>query len=208
MNKLTLGLSFAALAACGAAFAAQIDTPAKGWGNPGPVTRAEAQTRANAMFDRLDANKDGKLDATDREARRTARRTAMFDQLDANKDGQVSRDEFTNFRMERGMGRRGEGMGGPGMGGHGKGHHRMGHHGMGHHGMGGMMQGMADTNKDGAVSKDEFMAAHTAHFDRMDADHDGTVTVEERQAARQAMRQSMRKRMGAPAEAASPAPAD
>jgi len=33
------------------------------------VTRAEAQTHAAAMFARMDVNKDGKIDAGDREAR-------------------------------------------------------------------------------------------------------------------------------------------
>ena len=50
-----------------------------------------------------------------------------------------------------------------------------------------MMLRMADTNKDGAVSKDEFLVAHVKHFDMMDANHDGQLTQAERKAARQKM---------------------
>lgn len=40
------------------------------------VTRAEAETRATAMFDRMDANDDGFLSPEDREGRRWGRRGA------------------------------------------------------------------------------------------------------------------------------------
>ena len=40
------------------------------------VTRAEAQTRAAAMFDRMDANDDGFLTQEDRQGRRWGRRGA------------------------------------------------------------------------------------------------------------------------------------
>jgi hypothetical protein len=60
----------------------------------------------------------------------------------------------------------------------------------------GMMARMADTNHDGAVSRDEFVAAALQRFDRMDANKDGTVTPDERQAAHADMRQHMHDRMG------------
>ena len=50
-----------------------------------------------------------------------------------------------------------------------------------------MMLKMADSNKDGAVSRDEFLAVHAKHFNMMDANHDGQVTQPERKAARQKM---------------------
>ena len=50
----------------------------------------------------------------------------------------------------------------------------------------GMMLKMADTNNDGAISQAEFTAAALKHFDQMDANHDGKVTQDERQAAREA----------------------
>ncbi len=44
----------------------------------------------------------------------------------------------------------------------------------------------ADTNKDGVISKDEFMAAHQARankmFDMMDTNHDGKIDQAERDA--------------------------
>jgi len=49
---------------------------------------------------------------------------------------------------------------------------------------GGMMgggMGMMDTNHDGVISKDEWMA----QFDKLDANHDGKITADEMQAARQ-----------------------
>lgn len=39
---------------------------------------------------------------------------------------------------------------------------------------------IADTDKDGAVSRREYLAMNIARFDRMDADHDGRLTPEER----------------------------
>ena len=50
-----------------------------------------------------------------------------------------------------------------------------------------MMMHMADANKDGVVTKDEFTAAALKRFDAMDTNKDGTVTAQERRAARQAM---------------------
>ena len=52
----------------------------------------------------------------------------------------------------------------------------------------------ADANGDKAISQAEFVAGALARFDRMDANKDGKVTAEERQA----MRQAMRDKRGAP----------
>lgn len=186
MKKLMIGLSMAALTMTGTAYAAQ-GKPA-GADKDRTVARAEAQTKATEMFARLDANKDGKLDAADREARRAA----MFDRIDANKDGQISREEFS-ARQQR--------PDGAAQG------HRMGHRGgkdWGGRGWGGRhggMAGTADANKDNVVSQAEFTAAALQRFDRMDANKDGQVTKEERQAARTAMREQMRSRT-APAKPA------
>jgi len=54
------------------------------------------------------------------------------------------------------------------------------------------MMGMADTNKDGAVSRDEFLTGHARHFDMADANKDGSLTAEEREAAHAKMREHMR----------------
>jgi Ca2+-binding EF-hand superfamily protein len=191
MKKLTIGLSVVALAMAGTAFAAPGQGGQARWGDAdknGTLTRAEAQTHATEMFARMDANKDGKLDTADREARRTA----MFDKIDTNKDGQVSREEFSAKRPDGE--RRGDGR------------HRMGHRGggKGWGGHGGGMMRMADANKDNAISQAEFTAAAQQRFDRTDANKDGQVTKEERQAARTAMREQRR----APAAAAPAQPAN
>jgi len=52
-----------------------------------------------------------------------------------------------------------------------------------------------DTDKDGKVSKEEFVAMALQRFDRADADHDGQLTKAERDAAREAMRARFRDRM-------------
>ena len=179
MKKIAIGLSLAALAVAGTAMAEQAWGPGQ---RDATVTRADALARAAQMFDRLDVNNDGKLDPADREAMHAA----MFDKIDTNKDGQLSRAEFMAMRPD---------MGGHAMGGEGPkmdGDH-MGAGHMGGHGMGGMMlMRMADTNHDGTVSKDEFMAAAATRFDSADTNHDGSLTPAERQAAHQAMRERMR----------------
>lgn len=189
-RKIALGLSLAATAMAGAAYAEQA---AKG---DGVTTRAEAQAKAQDAFARMDANKDGKLDQADR----AARRTAAFDRIDADHNGQISRAEFDAMTphgrrgSEAGRGPDGEGRGGHGM-------HRWGgrggpdgHMGRGHRGGGMMMGRMADVDKDGTVTQAEFTQTALQRFDRVDANKDGTVTKEERQAARTAMRQQMRER--------------
>ena len=46
------------------------------------------------MLETYDANKDGKLDATEKDARRADRINVRFDRLDSNDDGLISKDEF------------------------------------------------------------------------------------------------------------------
>lgn len=55
----------------------------------------------------------------------------------------------------------------------------------GDHGGKGLMFEKADTNKDGAVSKDEFMKAQEGHFAKMDANGDGSFTKDEAEAMKQ-----------------------
>lgn len=159
------------------------------------VTRAEAQAKAGEMFARMDANKDGKIDQADR----GAKRGQMFDRLDANKDGAVSRDEFAAAQKARdGKSRDGQARDGQARK---SGEGRMGKHGGGKRGQ--MMLRMADANKDGAISRDEFMAAHGKHFDMTDANKDGTITAAERKAQAAKMREMHGKR--GPGAAARPA---
>lgn len=178
MKKTTLAAGFAALAIGSVAVAAPGAMKDKG-----PQTLAQAQTKAAAMFERMDANKDGKLDAADR----AARRAQHFAKLDANKDGAISRAEFDAGHAARGDRMQGD-------------HAAMGHARMtdgGHrdgkrgHRMGGAMR-MADTNKDGTITRAEFDAGVKTMFARTDTDGNGTVTAEERKAAHEAMRDRMR----------------
>jgi hypothetical protein len=175
VRKLTLSLlaGAAAIAAGGVAYA---QAPSAG----GELTRAGVQQRAAQAFERMDANSDGKLDQADRAARHKAR----FDRIDADSNGAISYAEFTathGERAERGdRAGRGERMGRGGRGGH-----RMDMRG-------GFMGGKADAGSDGAITQAEFQAAALQRFDRSDADNNGTVTAEERKAAREAMRQQRR----------------
>jgi len=188
MKKITLALSAAALAIAGTALYAE--APAKhgmgrGMGDhpmmmdpmgDKTVTRAEATAKAGEMFDKMDANHDGKLDKADREARQAGH----FDKIDADHNGSISRDEFLAAHQMQPMAEGGL-------------NHEMGQR------MGGKMRGqgammmlrMADANKDGAISKDEFIAAALKHFDMADANHDGSLTPEERKAAMAMMREHM-----------------
>jgi Ca2+-binding EF-hand superfamily protein len=182
MKKLTLGLTVAALALAGTAYAApgeaRRDAP-----RDGVTTRAEVEARAADTFTRLDVNRDGKIDRSDREQRRASMLDARFDRLDANSDGQLSKSEFAS-RAALAQGREGSELR------HGKGHRRG--HGMRHMGMrNGAGHG---AGADGAVTQAEFAAAALQRFDRMDANHDGSVTAEERQAMRAEMREHRQER--------------
>lgn len=54
-----------------------------------------------------------------------------------------------------------------------------------------------DTDKDGKLSKAEFVAAQEARFTEMDADKDGFVTKEEGKAAHEAMRKKWKEKRAA-----------
>src|SRR3546814_19928720 len=64
-------------------------------------TRAEVQSKAAEMFARLDANKDGKLDAADRAAKRAERQAKRFARLDADGDGSISKAEWDQHGADR-----------------------------------------------------------------------------------------------------------
>lgn len=149
----------------------------------GTLTRTEAQAHATQMFAKMDFNKDGKVDAADRTAKRAEMQAKKFASLDADGNGSISQAEWTNQgakRAERAEKRAAAGemsegkrhaMRGPGKRG-------------GHRGMHGGMMGKADTNGDKAVSQAEFQTAALARFDAADANKDGRVTAEERKAQR------------------------
>lgn len=181
MKKIAIGLSLAAALTAGGVVYAQGMMHRSGDANgDGVSTRAEAQAKAEEHFTKRDGNGDGKIDAADHEARRAA----MFDRMDADKNGQVSRAEFIAMHtMRQSMHGARHAGGDHAMGGEAMGGHRMGGRGM----QGGMMR-MADANRDGAITRQEFLTASLSRFDRGDANRDGQLTSEERRAMHGRMR--------------------
>jgi hypothetical protein len=145
------------------------------------VTWADAKTKADTMWTKLDVNKDGVLNHADREAKMGE----MFGAIDTNRDGSISKAEFMDHHkaMMDGGGQHGKGRDGAegrppmGAGMMGRGAHRM------HD-----MADKADTNHDGTITHAEFDATAKARFDTADTDHDGKLTATERRAAWKAMR--------------------
>jgi hypothetical protein len=110
--------------------------------------------------------------------RRDEMREHMFDRLDANHDGNISREEFAEAHARRGP----EGADGPGRemgpppGG------PDGPRGPDGPGMYGMHSGRMFGDQ-GFVTLEQMRARALARFDRADANHDGILTADERQAA-------------------------
>lgn len=192
MRTLSIGLSAMALMAVSVAHAQTPNSQTPGAPPPPPaghhampmkeLTRDEAKTRAEKLFDALDLNHDGKLDKADRDLHLAKH----FEAMDANHDGQLSLQEFqaTHERMkgpkdgpeEQAPGRWKQEGRGP-----------EGHNGMGQRGPAMMlMMRQADPNHTGTVTRDAFVNAALATFDREDTNHDGKVTPEERRAAMRA----------------------
>lgn len=188
ISLLTLGAALIAMPVLAAPGGAKGDTD----GN-GVLTRAEAQANAMQMFAKMDANKDGKVDAADRAARHTEMQAKRFAAFDANSDGSVSKAEWDQHDADRAAKRaeRKEKRVAAGETVEGKRDGMRGHHGKrGGHGMRGGHGGWikADADGDKAISQAEFQTAALARFDAADANKDGQVTPEERQAQRGAWR--------------------
>lgn len=183
--KLQLMLSGAALLAVAGFAAAQ--PPGDRPGPDGNITRQQAIAHVDEMFGRLDANRDGRVTPDEMQAagmhrreemmhRREEMRQHMFDRLDANHDGSISREEFAAAHAMRGGPEGAEGPDGP------RGH-RMGPPPGGPEGGPGMrgMRGMFGDQ--GFVTLEQMRAHALERFDRADANHDGTLTPDERRAA-------------------------
>lgn len=171
----------------------------------GAISRAEADTAATQLFSRLDGNNDGRLTREDRDIVADRHSAEMFTSMDADNNGAISRAEWTAHHEQRQAQRatrRADRQANAGGQGGGRQHH--GRHGRGHGGGMAMLARHADTNNDNAVSREEFLTAATARFERADTDKDGTISAAERQSARAAMRRHWR---GAGSEA-SPAAAN
>jgi Ca2+-binding EF-hand superfamily protein len=181
MKKILFGAGAALFVMSGAALAQQ---PAREGERPASVTRDQAVAKAEERFAALDANRDGQVTAAEaqeaRQARRAQRQGQMFDRLDANRDGQISREEFGQrlaMRAER-QGARAMRRGGM----------------RGLRGRGAERRAMRMFGEDGVISRDEFRQRALQRFERLDANRDGTVTLEERRAAREQMRGERRAR--------------
>lgn len=176
MKKLIISSALGAMLLAGGIAVAQSDAPAKHGpmmadaNGDGILTKAEVTAGLDKLFVKMDPNGDGKVTQEERQAMRQQRMDARFAAIDADKNGQISKTEFAAKRQGRSeeggrhMGRRHGGHGGMGM--------------MGMRGRG------ADADKDGTLTRAEFLARPLAMFDRADANKDGKVTADEMKAAR------------------------
>lgn len=128
---------------------------------PGAGRRGGGGGMGEKMLARIDTNGDGLISKAENRAAVEAR----FARMDADKDGTVEAGE----RRGPGMGQRGE-RGERG---------RMGRRGG--EGHGGLMR-MADTNRDGAVSRAEYDAAMAQRFAKLDTNRDGKLDPADRPA--------------------------
>ena len=149
------------------------------------ATASFAQTGHGAHFiTNWDRNDDGIVTL----AETTEQRGDAFTAFDADEDGKLSASEYDSFDearaadqagmqaemggMGQGKGKKGHGQGGMGQG---NGQGKMN----GNPEEAGMMRGFNDTDGDGLVSRDEFMAKTPDWFAKMDRNGDGSVTVDD-----------------------------
>ena len=187
MKKLVL-----IAAACGAALAIPVLAQHDGSMRKmmmEPMTKAAAEARVKERFALADADRDGFLTEAEvagaHQKRMAERQDQHFAMMDANRDGSISRAEFDAGHADRAAMRGGRGPGAGMMM-----REQGGGHGMG----GGNLLLRADANKDGKVSLSEAMAKPMARFEGADANKDGTLTPEERKAARQQRRMERREK--------------
>jgi len=136
-----------------------------------PGARRGGGGMGERMLARVDTNGDGMISKAENRAMVEAR----FARMDADKDGTIEAGEG-----RKGMGKRGEGRGGKAKAMRG-----------GRGGGAGMM--MADTNKDGAISKAEFDAMSAQRFAKLDTNSDGKIDAAEMKAQHDKAREKMKK---------------
>jgi hypothetical protein len=136
-----------------------------------PGARRGGGGMGERMLARVDTNGDGMISKAENRAMVEAR----FARMDADKDGMAEAGE-----ARKGWGKRGEGRGGKAKGMRG-----------GRSGGAGMM--MADTNKDGAISKAEFDAMSAQRFAKLDSNSDGKIDAAEMKAQHDKARAKMKK---------------
>lgn len=137
---------------------------------PRATGKPDRETQRRAVFDRTDANKDGFID---RSESRTVRE-ALFDRLDINRDGRLTVEELSGNHRSRSQASRSRDGGvnaqtetAPG-------------------GTAGRRPTRAerelqrlDTNRDGAISRVEWLAADDTRFERCDRNKDGKLAYGE-----------------------------
>lgn len=185
MKKLLISVALGSMLVAGGVAVAQPNGPGPKMGMRGPMmadankdgklTKAEVTAASEAAFAKMDLNGDGKITKEERDTLRQKRFDDRFAKMDTDGNGQISKAEFRaqhDARQEK-MAEWRAGKGGPDGQRMGRMHHR------------GKMGGMwgKDADKDGTVTRAEFMARPMAMFDRADANKDGTVTAEEMKAA-------------------------
>jgi hypothetical protein len=127
-----------------------------------PITKAEISAKLDADYADMDTDKDGKVTAAEIDARLVKsaeakiemikkERDAAFAKLDTNSDGTISRSEFDEKAKLPAMKLPDAKP----------------------------FLDRFDSNKDGAISLDEFRGPTLANFAELDADHDGTVSPAE-----------------------------
>ncbi len=193
----------AALATLAAVPASAQPGPESRRGPAEPLTRAAVEAQVEARFAKADSNRDGFVTQEEVRARAEARRAQReerrgerleqrFETLDANHDGSISRAEFSERPAVRG-GERGERRA---MRGERRGHRFARRGGRGGGFMmarfGGRAFAAMDLDRDGRVALAEAERAALERFDRVDSNRDGTISPDERQAAREAFRGRMR----------------
>ena len=203
MKNLLTATAIGAMLAAGVAMAMQAETPAAP--PKKPVSKARMLERADARFDRIDANKDGQLDANERKAAAEAARAAraeraggemadfmpgggrrgggmmgekMLARIDTNGDGLISKAEnraAVEARFAR-MDANGDGT----LARDERGKKGKWKRGGGRRGGGAMPGGMkADANGDGVITRAEFDAQSAARFAALDANKDGKIEKSE-----------------------------
>lgn len=143
------------IALCGACAACLLISPVSAQ-RPGGEGQRGGRPGPEAMFERFDANKDGKLT----EDELPERAAQMIMKADANGDKAVTLDEIKAAQAKRGEGRPGVGRPAPEE-----------------------IIKRFDKNGDGKLSKDEIPEGMAARLGQADGDGDGTVTKEELEAA-------------------------
>jgi Ca2+-binding EF-hand superfamily protein len=139
----------------------------------GAVTRSEMRTTEGERFDKIDTNHDGQLTADEIQAAHREAAAAHFAAKDTDKDGKLSRAEVAKMPdpMFARLDANHDGFLTPD-------ELAQGHAG---HGQKGFQR--ADTNGDGAISRDEALARSEKRFARLDTNGDGVITQEEMKAA-------------------------